>query len=58
MQNSQEHGRRYSQDDGRISMWKTESEQKPSYLSSCCVVLTGEMTRLIEEKELIVSGTF
>lgn len=36
---------------------KPESEQKSS-LSNCCVVLTGETTRLIEEKELIVSGTF
>lgn len=37
---------------------KPESKQKPSYLSSCCVMLTSETTRLIEEKELIVSGTF
>lgn len=37
---------------------KPGSEQKSSYSSSCCVVLTGETTRLIEEKELIVSGTF
>lgn len=33
---------------------KPESEQRPSsYLSSCCVVVTGEMTRHIEQKELI-----